>query len=598
VATAQLNPEAVREQLERVLLSTPFARSERVSKLLRFLVERALEDKQHELKESVIGVEVFGRKPDYNPKVDSTVRTEAARLRTRLSKYYSTEGIEDLLLIELPKGGYVPGFRQRGPAPVLRRISFKPRWLAVGVATLGVATTAIAVGWVLHQKAPIAIAVLPLLNLNQDIASDYLADGLTSEIISDLSIIDGLAVRSQTSSFALKGKPRNVREAGGQLEADYIVEGSVLRAGEQLRINIQLVRTRDDVPVWSDKLEREMTDIVFIQDDISRGIVNNLRLKLGRGRRRYETSVEAYDLYLHARATWAQRFPGDPEVIDLFKKVTDKDPSFAPAYAGLAVAFAVQSFVSARGPGHAEALEEMRAAGERAIQLDPLLAEAHTALGAAYARDGQWQQAERSFRRAIQIDPNSFLAHQCLARFFLCPLGRIEEAVREMRAAERNDPLSPMAHMQLADALLSAGRFDDSASECEKVPADNGRRNECLGRARLAQRRIAEAIPLLAASATQNWGYLAYSYAKAGRREEAEKLMIEGPALYPNRRGAFQFALAFAGFEDKDRTIEHLERWIGVGPGRMGFTLNSPEFAFLRGDPRVKALRNRLGLPE
>jgi TolB-like protein/Flp pilus assembly protein TadD len=598
VATTLVNRQAVREHLERVLLSNCFARSERVSKLLRYLVERRLEGRESDLKESIIGVEVFGRKPGYDPKVDSTVRTEAARLRTRLSKYYSTEGSQDPVVIELPKGGYVPVFRQRGAAPAVQRTSFKPRLLAVGVATLGLATTAIAVGWVvLHQKAPIAIAVLPLLNLNQDIASDYLADGLTSEIISDLSIIDGLAVRSQTSSFALKGKPHNVREAGGQLEADYIVEGSVLRAGEQLRINVQLVRTHDDVPVWSDKLEREMIDIVSIQDEISRGIVNNLRLKLGRGRRRYETSVEAYDLYLRARATWAQRLPSDPEVIDLLKKVTDKDPSFAPAFAGLAVAFAVQSFLSARGPGHAEALEKMRAAGERAIQLDPLLAEAHTALGAAYAREGQWQQAEQSFRRAIQIDPNSSFAHQWLARFFLWPCGRIEEAVREMRAAERNDPLSPMAHMELADALLSAGRFDDAASQCEKAPADNGRRNECLGRARLAQRRIAEAIPLLAASSTQNWGYLAYAYAKAGRREEAEKLMIEGPALYPNRRGAFQFALAFAGFEDKDRTIERLERWTGVGPVRMGFTLNSPEFAFLRGDPRVKALRNRLGLP-
>ena len=467
------------------------------------------------------------------------------------------------------------------------------------MATLGLATTAIAVGWVvLHQKAPIAIAVLPLLNLNQDIASDYLADGVTSEIISDLSIIDGLAVRSQTSSFALKGKPRNVREAGGQLEADYIVEGSVLRAGGQLRINVRLVRAHDDVPVWSDKLEREMTDIVSIQDEISRGIVNNLRLKFGRGRRRYETSVEAYDLYLHARATWAQRLPSDPEVIDLLENVTDKDPSFAPAFAGLAVGFAVQSFLSARGPGHAEALEKMRAAGEKAVQLDPLLAEAHTALGAAYAREGQWQQAELSFRRAIQIDPNSSFAHQWLARFFLWPLGRIEEAVREMRAAEGNDPLSPMAHMELADTLLSAGRFDDSASQCEKVPADNGRRNECLGRARLAQRRIAEAIPLLTASSTQNWGYLAYAYAKAGRREEAEKLMAEGPTLYPNRRGEFQFALAFAGFGDKDRTIEKLERWAGVGPVRIGFTLNSPEFAFVRDDARVKALRKKVGLPE
>ena len=167
-----------------------------------------------------------------------------------------------------------------------------------------------------------------------------------------------------------------------------------------------------------------------------------------------------------------------------------------------------------------------------------------------------------------------------------------------MRAAERNDPLSAMAHLQLAEALLSAGQFDDAARQCEKVPADNPLRNECLGRARLTQQRIAEAIPLLASSPNRNWGYLAYAYAKAGRRAEAEKLMIDGPRLYPDRRGAFQFALAFAGFEDKDRTMERLDRWSGVGPVRMGFTLNSPEFAFLRGDARVKVLRRKVGLPD
>src|SRR5262249_49474469 len=149
--------------------------------------------------------------------------------------------------------------------------------------------------------APIPIAVLPLINLNQDPANDYFADGLTGEIIRNLSIIDGLAVRSQTSSFAFKAKPQSARDAGRQLGADYLVEGSVLRSGPQLRINAQLVRVRDDFPLWSAKYDRESTDIFAIQDEISRGIVNSLRLKLGRGRRRYETSAEAYDLYLRAR---------------------------------------------------------------------------------------------------------------------------------------------------------------------------------------------------------------------------------------------------------------------------------------------------------
>ena len=144
-----------------------------------------------------------------------------------------------------------------------------------------------------------------LTNLSQDPAEEYLADGITDELIRNLSIIDGMAVRSQTSSFVFKGKTQNVRDAGKQLNVDYILEGNTFRAGQQLRINVQLVRVRDDFPMWSGRYDREVTDIVSIQDEVSRGIVNSLRLKLGRGRRRrrYETSVEAYDLYLRARLT-------------------------------------------------------------------------------------------------------------------------------------------------------------------------------------------------------------------------------------------------------------------------------------------------------
>jgi len=162
---------------------------------------------------------------------------------------------------------------------------------------------AVAIGgwWLPHKRGPITIAVLPLENLSHSPNDDYLADGLTDEVIRNLSAIEGLEVRSRTSSFAMNGKPHNVREAARQLGADYIVEGSTLRNGRQLRVNAQLVRAQDDAPVWSGKFEREMADVFAIQDEISLGIVNNLRLKLG-GRRRYETSVEAYDLYLRARA--------------------------------------------------------------------------------------------------------------------------------------------------------------------------------------------------------------------------------------------------------------------------------------------------------
>src|SRR5262249_20129783 len=149
-------------------------------------------------------------------------------------------------------------------------------------------------------------AVLPLENSNHDPANDYFADGLTDEIIRNLSIIDGLAVRSRISSVALKGKPRDA-QVGKQLEVDYILDGAILRVGQHLRINVELVRVHDDFPLWSGRYDRELTDVFAIQDEISLGVVNGLRLKLGGGRRRYETSVEAYDLYLRARSRTIRR---------------------------------------------------------------------------------------------------------------------------------------------------------------------------------------------------------------------------------------------------------------------------------------------------
>lgn len=596
MATARSDGQSAREQLQRVLSSACFARSEGLSRLLRFLVERQLEGRFDELKESLIGVEVYGRRPDYDPKLDSTVRSEMARLRARLSKYYSTEGSQDLLVIDLPKGSYVPGFRQLEPIPRVEGTRVKGLWLAASLVGLIAAVVASGAWWATHKPATIQIGVLPLVNSAADASDGYLADGLTSEIISELSIIEGLSVRSQTSSFALKGKALNVQEAGSRLEADYILEGSVVRSGERLRIDTRLVRARDDVSIWSGKFERDWSEVLAVQDEISRGIVNSLRLKLGSGRRHYETSPEAYDLYLRARAAAANRFPGDTEVIALFEKAIAKDPELAPAWASLAGAYAFQSFVNPTGRDHAEKLSKMRAAAEKAIQVDPLLAEAHSALGVAYARDGKWDQAERSLRRAIQINPNLSAAHDNLTWFFLFPLGRIQEAIREARAEVKLDPLSPMAHFLLAETLISAGRYDEAASQCEQMPADFLQARECLGRARLGQGRTDEAIRVL--TSADGWGYLAYAYGRIGRREDVQRLSAAAPTAYPNRHGHFQYALAYAGLGDRDRTIDQLENWVGVGPVRVGFELTAPEFAFVRSDPRVTALRKRVGLPQ
>jgi serine/threonine-protein kinase len=587
--------QLLKEELERVLSSAAFARSERLSKLLRFLVERHIEGRDGELKESLIGVEAFGRRPDYDPKLDSTVRTEAVRLRARLNKYYSTEGSQDLFVIELPKGGYVPRCRPRADAAT-QEARTKLVWLAVALITLIVVAIAAGMRWTRSDEPPLSLAVLPLVNLSENPGTDSFVDGLTDEIIRQASGIAGVTVRSRTSSFALKGRPRAVREAARELNVEYIVDGSVARSGREVRITAQLVRVRDDVPLWTGTFNREVRDVLAAQQEISRGIVNALQLKLGRGRRRYDT--EAYDFYLRARAAGDVRFPGDDEVIGLYEQAIGKDPSISPAYAGLAVAYAARSFQNPIDFHRAETLDKMRAAAERAIELDPLLPEAHSALGTAYARNGQWDLAEQSFRRAIEIDPSLSTTRYAFARFVLWPLGRMDEAVREARAGARNDALSPRARYELAEVLLSAGLYDEAAQHCERLPTEMVAASECVGRARLAQGRTADAIQILTSSATNNWGYLAYAYAKAGRREKAETLVAKAPMRYPHRRGPFQYALVFAGFGDKDRTVEQLQRMGGVGPVRMGFTLNSPEFAFLGGDPRVKALRKQVGLPE
>lgn len=601
MAAGDIPAEVIETHLEQVLGSPGFVRNERLSRFLRFIVEQERNGRGSELKESLIGIEVFGRKPGFDSKQDSTVRSEAARLRARLAEYYDDEGKDDALIIELPKGGYIPRFRLSEPhlspgnSGHARRRQPRKKALAAGLA---LALAAIGF-WLWHRgTGPVSIAVLPLVNLSSDTANDYFVDGITDEIIRNLSILDGLAVRSQTSSFAFKGKPHNIREIGKQLDADYILEGSVLRAGEQLRINAQLVRVRDDFPLWSGRYDRQLTDIFALQDELSRNIVNQLRLKLERGRRRYETSIEAYDYYLRARALENSGFSGRVASIGPFQQVIARDSTFAPAYAGLAAAYVARTDIGPQDAAHDEALATMQAMAQRAIELDPLLAEAHAALGMTYARVGQWRQAEQSFHRAIELDPNSSTTRTDFAVNLLLPVGRVEEAVREMRAAERADPLSSAVHTYLGSALLAAGRHDEAAKECDQASAEDEAKNECLGRARVQQGKIGEAIPLLATSPRRDWGFLAYAYGKAGRRAEAEKLRAEAPALYPDRRGASQYALAYAGLGDKEQTLEQLERMTALGPVRLGQELSRPEFALVRGDLRVKALRKKVGLPE
>ncbi|MGO9261718.1 MAG: hypothetical protein ACLQU1_36260 [Bryobacteraceae bacterium] len=570
-----------------------------MSRFLQFVVQRSLEGRSAELKETVIATEVFGRPADYNPKRDAIVRTEAGRLRARLGEYYLAEGANDPLVIELPRGGYVPAFRLSqvdSPAtpPAPRRFPFR---LAAAVA--GAVLLSGGIGWwAFWRNAPISVAVLPIENISHDPANDYLADGLTDELIRTLAAFDGLAVRSRTSSFALKGKSRNIRESGRELSADYIVEGSILRAGDTLRINAQLIRVRDDFSLWSGRFERNVSDILSVQDGIARAIAGNLPIKLGRQRKRSEVNPEAYDLYLKARAAGLHDSAG------LFQDSIAKDPSFAPAYAGLAEAYAYVSSTNNGDP--IGQLPKMRAAAEKAVQLDPSLADAHASLGMVYAREGNWMAAEKSFRKAIQLNPSRSESYADYCVYVLMQGGRIREALQEMRIAEKFDPLSPEVRSELAYVLLSSHLYDEAAMECQKLPEDchcwpaprEPVRYECLGRARLGQGRLKEGMEILAAGVAKGVpigapmrGYLGYAYGLLGRRDEAQKIIDD------DWRNPYHQALTYIGLGDKTRAIEAVQRTANQGPLRVGLALAVPELDSIRDDPRIKALRKQLGLP-
>ena len=234
----------------------------------------------------------------------------------------------------------------------------------------------------------------------------------------------------------------------------------------------------------------------------------------------------------------------------------------------------------------------MRLAAEKAIQLDPLSAEAYAAMGILHARQSQWKQSEMNFRRSLELEPNP-LTRQHIATYLLLPLGRVDEAVVEARLAEKSDPLASYVHAFTAYTLIAAHRFDEASRHCAKIEPDEKVLGQCAGRIMLGHGRIEEAIRFFSThpDPTDPGAFLGHALGRAGRRDEAEKLAA-------GTTNAWTQALIFAGLGDKKRTFEALDRMTALGPVRIGRDLYFPELDLIRGDPRVKAIRQKVGLPE
>ena len=485
-----------------------------------------------------------------------------------------------------------------------------PVYVAVGLLVL------VAGGVVLRQTlfrppAEQSVAVLPFVNLSGDTAQEYFSDGVTEELINALTKIHGLQVPARTSSFAFKGKNADIREIGRQLNVATVLEGSIRRSEGRLRITAQLIKVADGYNMWSETYDRELRDVLAVQEDISRTITSALRVTLAPGESTAlaphpPANVAAHDLYLRGRFFWNRRTrDGIAKAIQYFQQAIAQDSAYALAYSGLSDAYA--EAVNRDVLPDTEAYPQAEAAALKALALDESLAEAHAALGKIRARyHGDLQGAEREFQRAIALNPKYSFAHTWYALFVLSPAGRREDAVREATLGAQLEPLVPAMHGMLGNVLYDARRYDRSIEEYRKaieMAPDLAGAHAGLGTVYLAKGMLDEAIAELQRSmqvggnrnaTTVAW--LATAYARAHRQDEALRLVAELERRSKDERVWNALALLYAGLGAKDRALEALEHQVATGRGVGLFS--DPVFDPLRSEPRFRELVKRAGLAE
>lgn len=619
----------VKAVLARILASRGFAASERLSRLLRFTVEQTLAGSGHGLKEYQLGVALFDRREDFDPRIDPIVRVEVSRLRVRLKEYYEGEGRGDPIFIEYPKRSYAPVFRQStppvaeevpepaaplDPALAVRRRPIRLRvWSIGGLAAL--AAVALLIWSLRRPPAPgvesASIAVLPFADLSPDHDQEYLSDGLTEEIINALSKVPGLRVVARTSTFAFKGRPADVREIGTRLNVATLMEGSLRKEGDRLRITAQLINVSNGYHLWSETYEVQMKSVFRLQDDISRAITNALRDRLGAGAAvpatgRLPANANAYQLYLKGRYYWNRRTEqGFVKALELFQQSIAADSGYARAWAGAADAWAALGVYSARPPN--EVMPSARVAVQKALALDDTLAEAHASLGyirATYEWD--WVGAESEFRRAIELNPNYATAHQWYAVSVLYPQRRMAEAAGQIRLAHQTDPLSLIVNTAVGLTSMLSRDYGGAVDEFRRVlKMDPGfyMGERSLGIALLLRGDLAEAISALDRAHELSGGNpivlgeLGRAYGQAKRTADARRVLDQLLALREQRYVSPEaLAQCYIGLGDRDAAFEWLNRAMDEHAGSVASIAVDPLYDPLRTDARFAGLLTRIHL--
>ncbi len=459
-----------------------------------------------------------------------------------------------------------------------------------------------------------SLAVLPLQNLSGDPTQEYLADGMTEELIGRLANIHGLRVISRTSAMHFKNTKLSVPEIAKTLGVDAIVEGSVIREGNQVRVHAQLIRGTSDEHIWAGEYQREYGSLLALQDEVARSIAERIEVSLTPEERQTLASThpvdpEAHEDYLKGRYYFNQRTrDAMNKSIGFFQQAIAKDPKYALAYCGLADAYALLGFRG--GFPSKDALSRAKAAALKAIELDDTLAEPHASLAfIAETHEWDWATAEREYKRALELNPGDARAHHWYAGYLMY-VGRFEEGIAEAKRARDLDPLSLPVNNALAGRLLVAGRVDEALAQLRQTlemdphfaPAHQtlGWAYLNMGKHHEAIQEFQQALQLSGADDKDIMLDLGFAYATVGNREEARRILVKLKKLHEQRLvPSGSIAILYGALGELDEAFAWLEKaYEERDPELTYLKVPGRRFAPLRHDARFQQMVHRMGLPE
>jgi TolB-like protein/Tfp pilus assembly protein PilF len=452
-----------------------------------------------------------------------------------------------------------------------------------------------------------SLAVLPFANMSADKENEYFSDGLAEDIIDALTQVPGLRVMARTSAFAFRGKAQDVREIGARLNVEHILEGSVRKAGNRIRVTAQLVKASDGYHLWSQRFDREMTDVFAVQDEISQAIVGKLRVRLAADRRlvkRHTENVEAYNLYLKARYQFWRFTPeGLAKGKEYYEQAIASDPDYALAWNGLAGFYNVLGMSGQVPPGAANAQAEQ--AARKALELDDCLAEAHAVMGALRASEFDWKAAEREFSRAVALDPRSGDVLRWYEHYYLGPMKRLDDSVAAYLKAVETDPLSPSLQAQLGYSYCLKRDWNRAIEQCRTaLDLDPqcwaymllgscyfhvGQHDDAI--------RAMETLPQIMGRSSFALANLGWVYGSAGRAAEARRLLEElEEGAQKGYVPSWSFAVIYQGLGEMDKAFDWFERAVDEHESLMLQFNVHPNYDPLRTDPRYPALLRKMNL--